>query len=154
LAAVANAVAGHVYTSTDYGVTWTLQGGSPTNYWYNIASSADGGRLFACASPGGVYMSADGGVSWARQSIADQNWHSVTCSDDGVKAAAVYASTVSSGGAYYMQIAPAFTASTVGVNGTLSGGVGAAVELQYIGNDASGNAAFMPISGTGTIWGN
>ena len=153
LAAAVNAVGGHVYTSSDFGVNWTLQGGSPTNYWYNIASSSDGGRLFACASPGGVYASVNGGVSWTRQVIPDKNWHAVTCSDDGTKSAAACNFAPSGNGIYFSQLASQFTSSTIGVNGSVSGGPGTAVELQYIGNNAAGNASFLPISGTGTIWG-
>jgi hypothetical protein len=154
LAAAVYGAGGRIYTSGDYGVSWTLQAGSPTNFWYNIASSFDGGRLFACAAPGGVYVSVNGGLNWARQSMADQNWHAVACSDDGTKAAALYASTLTSGGAYYLQITSQYNSSTAGVTGSVSGGPGTAVELQYIGNNAAGNAIFMPVSGTGTIWGN
>ena len=153
--AVIFSATGRIYTSPEFGVTWTLSAGSPTNVWFNIASSADGGRLFACASPGGIYISVNSGGTWSRPLIADQNWHAVACSDDGTKAVAAYNSGGgTTGSIYYWQIAPQQTSSSVGTNGFVSAGPGTAVELQYIGNNAAGNASFLPISGTGTIWGN
>jgi hypothetical protein len=41
-----------------------LQTTAPTNDWRAIASSADGTKLVAAASPGFIYTSADSGNSW------------------------------------------------------------------------------------------
>jgi len=43
-----------LYFSTDSGLTWQQQAGSPTNLWSSVASSADGTKLVAVAGYPGV----------------------------------------------------------------------------------------------------
>ena len=140
---------GKIWTSTDAGMTWTHQTNAPTANWSSIASSADGGRLVAVVNGGGIYYSVNYGVTWTKQSLADQNWKDVACSADGTKIAAVYNPAGNTGGIYYWQTAEQSAATTVGPNGSLCGGQGSAVELQYIGN-----GQFMPVSSAGVLWGN
>lgn len=138
--------AGRIYTSPDYGVTWNVQTNAPANNWYHIASSADGGRLLAVVntlggSGGGIYVSANYGLNWVAQNVPNEDWYSATCSSDGTRMVAVYHNSSNVGGIYYWQAAAATTGSTAGVTGSVTGGPGTAVELQYIGN-----GQFMPIS--------
>ena len=147
LAATANA--GKIWTSTDSGATWIQQTNAPTAAWSAIASSADGGQLVAAVNGGGIYFSANFGATWIKQPLADQNWKDVTCSADGTKMAAVYNPAGNAGGIYFWQTSAQSAATTVGPNGSLCGGQGSAVELQYIGN-----GMFMPISLAGALWAN
>jgi hypothetical protein len=152
-AAVNSSASGHIWTSLDYGVTWVEQTNSPAALWYHIASSADGGRLVAVVNTlggngGGIYVSADYGAHWAAQNVPNEDWYSVTCSADGTTMAAAYHNATVNG-IYYWHASSATTSTSIGVNGSLSGGPGSAVELQYIGN-----GQFMPISGIGAFWAN
>jgi hypothetical protein len=38
---------GYLYTSVDSGNTWTTTTNTPGGYWYSVATSADGGVLYA-----------------------------------------------------------------------------------------------------------
>jgi len=83
-----------LYTSADYGVTWTRR--MPTNestdeLWYRVASSADGSRLVAIkVTPdnGYLYTSTDSGVSWTMRGTP-RGYASVASSADGTKLVAV-----------------------------------------------------------------
>ena len=143
------AFGGKIYTSSDYGVTWTQQANSPTNAWYSIACSSDGGRLVAAAYASGIYVSADSGINWTKQSLASQNWKAVTCSAIGNVMAAAYASTSTAGAIYYWQAGERLATTTLGATGSITGSQGAAVELQHIGG-----GQFMPVSSSGSFWGN
>jgi photosystem II stability/assembly factor-like uncharacterized protein len=55
---IAAVYGGYLYTSTDYGATWTQQTGSGSQYWSSVASSADGTKLIACSNPGYIYTSS------------------------------------------------------------------------------------------------
>jgi hypothetical protein len=75
--------------------TWT-QTFAPTNFWWSIASSADGSKLVALI--GGVpyakaiCTSADSGATWTSNTVPAVEWWSVASSADGTKliAAASY----------------------------------------------------------------
>jgi hypothetical protein len=140
---------GGIYTSSNGGSTWTQQTNAPTAKWYAISSSADGAQLAAVAYGGGVYISSNFGVTWTLQSLASQNWEAIASSADGTKIAAGYATTTSTGGIYYWQAIPQSASTTTGVTGSLNGGQGSAVELQYIGG-----GQFMPVSSAGSLWAN
>jgi hypothetical protein len=89
---------GLIYTSSDYGTSWTATA-APTNQWSSVASSADGTRLIAAAmsfppsyevgGDGLIYISADSGTTWTRTSAPSNYWTSVTSSADGTSLAAV-----------------------------------------------------------------
>jgi hypothetical protein len=90
---------GPIYTSPDFGGTWT-QASAPSNSWSSVASSADGTRLVAVGrgpfdpnsgyigSP--IYTSRDSGATWTQTSAPTTNWTSVASSADGTKLVAVY----------------------------------------------------------------
>ncbi len=140
---------GGIYTSSNGGGTWTQQTNAPIAKWYAITSSANGAQLAAAANGGGIYISSNFGVTWSLQSLANQNWDAIASSADGTKMAAGYATTTTSGGIYYWQAVSQSASTTTGVTGSLNGGQGSAVELQYIGG-----GQFMPVSSAGSLWAN
>ena len=76
---------GSIYTSMDYGITWTQQTSAPTNtYWSSVATSSDGQKLVAAQSSGFIYTSTNYGSTWTRQNNAGSNyWSCVGSSDNG-----------------------------------------------------------------------
>jgi len=137
---------GGIYTSTNAGASWTPQGGAPSTNWTCLSSSSDGSKLVAVVNNGGIYTSSNFGVTWVQQLNAPARaWSSIASSADGTKLAAVV-NNVSTGGVFTSQ-ASAQTVTTTGTAGYIGGGPGAAVELQYIGNNQ-----FMPVSSAGIIW--
>jgi hypothetical protein len=136
---------GKIYGSANSGSTWQQLSNAPSLTWASIASSADGSKLSAAAAGGGIYNSINYGVTWIPQTgTTNLTWNCIGSSADGSKLAA----GVNSGGIYYAQISLQ-PKTTTGTNGFISGIQGAAVELQYIGNNQ-----FMPVSSAGTIWAN
>jgi photosystem II stability/assembly factor-like uncharacterized protein len=74
LAAVYNATAvggisGNIFTSDDFGATWTERNGAPLAAWSSVASSADGSQLAATATTygsgnnSGIYISSQGSTT-------------------------------------------------------------------------------------------
>ncbi len=85
LAAVVNG--GHIFTSTNYGATWTDRATLGNQSWTSIASSGDGSKLLAAAASG-LYTSTNSGATWTlRQGTA--SWTGVASSLDGDKLVAV-----------------------------------------------------------------
>ena len=80
---------GTIYTSLDFGDTWTLTG-APGENWFSVASSTNGNNLVAVANNGPIYTSTNSGVSWNEAANAPvAGWASVASSSDGMKLAAV-----------------------------------------------------------------
>ena len=87
LAAVATL--GYLYTSSDFGVTWTPHITDVKRSWLCITSSADGSKL-AAAGKNGLFTSSDSGATWTvRVPLAKAYWVGITSSADGTKLAAV-----------------------------------------------------------------
>ncbi|HEY5297530.1 MAG TPA: hypothetical protein VIK59_06370 [Verrucomicrobiae bacterium] len=139
-------VGGGIYTSSDSGADWTQQTNAPNANWQSIASSADSSKLAAMVNHGAIYVSANWGVTWTQPTNAPvgEDWADITLSSDGSKLAAV----AFGNGIYVSQSSPQ-AATLTGTAGYISGIQGAAVELQYIGNNQ-----WMPVSSAGTIWAN
>ena len=72
-----------IYTSGDSGKTWK-DTGAPSNYWYAVASSADGLRLIA-AGNGSVCTSTNRGQSWISNALPALTWQAAASSADGTK---------------------------------------------------------------------
>ena len=118
---------GQIYTSENSGVTWTAH--ESARNWWSVASSSDGTRLVAVVYGGRIYTSENSGETWtARDSTRD--WRSVASSSDGTKLVAV----VFGGLIYTGQLYLSETYTTVGTNGSISGGQFEAIELMYLGN--------------------
>jgi hypothetical protein len=81
----------NIYRSLDSGNTWSLTGAPNTNYWFGLASSADGTKVTAVAAYDNndsntfIFSSSDSGVSWSANGAPMQPWGSIACSDDGRK---------------------------------------------------------------------
>ncbi|NBU11450.1 MAG: hypothetical protein EBS84_20975, partial [Proteobacteria bacterium] len=73
---------GLIYTSTDFGVTWTPQAGAGARAWNAVASSADGTKLVATANNGQIYTSTDSGTNWVAHET-NREWRCVASSADG-----------------------------------------------------------------------
>ena len=113
-----------IYTSSDYGVSWRAN--ASAHQWLALASSADGNRLIAADYDGSLYTSSDAGATWRQQQAAAYPWSGAASSGDGSRLLAVnYA------GPIFLSVGTLQT--TVGSAGSLSGGRGASVELQYLG---------------------
>jgi photosystem II stability/assembly factor-like uncharacterized protein len=82
-----------IYTSTDSGVTWTLQSGAGSRFWQWITSSSDGTKLAAVVNNGYIYTSTDSGVTWTEHVVGGDvfAWSSIASSADGTKLVAVAA---------------------------------------------------------------
>src|SRR5438445_352213 len=109
-----------IYSSTNSGATWRATS-APDEYWYSVASSADGIKLVAVAggssASGPIYTSTNSGTTWMQSSAPSTNWQAVASSSDGAKlVAAAYAFSngapatiyisVDSGGTWWATAAP------------------------------------------------
>jgi hypothetical protein len=70
----------NIYTSTDYGVTWTPR--DSVRSWRNVAMSSDGKIQTATVFSGTIYTSTDYGVTWTSRDSA-RSWSGVAMSSDG-----------------------------------------------------------------------
>lgn len=122
---------GAVWRSDDSGTTWEAV--ATNRDWRGIATSADGRYVVAATSGGTLYESPDGGLTWRPTADAGA-WTTVASSANGLTLLGG-----KSGGALYAGVRRSTT--TTGVAGSLSGGQGDALQLQYIGA-----GTFMPIS--------
>lgn len=101
---VASANPGGIYTSADYGTTWTPQPGSPVAQC--VASSGSGVNLVAGVNGGQLYLSTSSGVSWTPQGGSGFAWNSVASSLDGTK---FIACATGAGGVVYTYAAGIWT---------------------------------------------
>jgi hypothetical protein len=78
---------GYIYTSSDYGTTWTAQ--TSISYdWSSVSMTASGQYQTAVqtttdSSDGYVFTSSDYGNTWTEQTISSNNWKSVSISSSG-----------------------------------------------------------------------
>jgi len=130
---------GQIWTSSDSGVTWTPY--ATLDNWMAVASSADGTKLAAGVASGPIYMSSDSGVTWTPRmgpQFTIYGAGGLAMSADGTKLVAADNGTL---------IYTYSDNTTSGTAGYLVGGLDAAVELQYIGNNQ-----FRPLSFTGGVY--
>jgi photosystem II stability/assembly factor-like uncharacterized protein len=84
---VAAVNSGSIYTSTNSGASWTLNGGTSSASWSAVASSSDGAKLVATVNGGGIYTNS--GSNWNISSApSSKNWISIASSSDGSKCVA------------------------------------------------------------------
>jgi hypothetical protein len=76
---------GNIWTSADYGTTWTSRIGSGTDLWMSVASSSDGKYLAAVQYSGPIWTSTDYGATWSSNTGPGyyMPWTSVASSSDG-----------------------------------------------------------------------
>ena len=85
---------GGVFTSNDYGVTWTPRTTLAVSA-YRVASSSDGTRLVMAERFGKIYTSVDSGVTWSA-GTSEGGFNSVASAADGSVLVAVQANGKSS----------------------------------------------------------
>ena len=132
--------------STNAGTTFNVSVPVPAGTLSCLAVSSDCTRLVVGVNNGLLYASANSGATWSSITTSNQVWSGAWMSGDGSK----FAATVSNNGGtvggvynYGVNVLP----NTVSTNSTISGSLGTAVELQFIGN-----SRWMPVSSAGTIW--
>jgi hypothetical protein len=99
----------YIYTSSDYGVSWT-QRTQFTGTWQSISLSSTGQYQSAVINGGNIYTSSDYGVSWTQRTQFTGGWYSISLSSTGQYQSAVIYSGGS--GAYI------YTSSDYGVSWT------------------------------------
>jgi hypothetical protein len=74
-----------IYTSSDYGVNWTIHtGGGLASQWGGISVSGSGQYQTAVANDGnGIYVSIDYGITWNFVGYDNKQWGSVSMSSSG-----------------------------------------------------------------------
>jgi hypothetical protein len=82
--------AGNVYSSSDYGATWTARTTPGSMSKHALACSADGQFVaVGNVSSGFLWTSSNAGVNWTQRTNAGQrDWYGLNISDDGTKLAA------------------------------------------------------------------
>lgn len=104
--------AGTIFTSSNYGSSWTERTITGDHYWLSVVYSTDGSRLAAFdggsldsqnpRTAGNIYISTDNGANWSKAVIAgDHYWYGIAISSDGTKLAAVDGGTGKTGGYIY-----------------------------------------------------
>ncbi len=98
---LANLLPESLYTSQDYGASWTVLPAAPAaQLWVSLASSADGTHLAAGTADGygGFYVSTDAGLNWAyanppQPQVGNKTikigWSGIVSSRDGLRLAAL-----------------------------------------------------------------
>lgn len=105
-----------VWTSSDYGDTWTSRTsahGQPTTLTPSgCGVSSDGSIMYVAHNGGSIYKSTDHGVSWSATGAPVVNYYSLSCSNDGTKVVCAQCATgsnalyySSNGGASFANIA-------------------------------------------------
>ena len=80
----------YIYTSSDYGATWTHNegvGSAGSRRWYAVSLSSDGKYQTAVVDGSYIYTSSDYGATWTHNEGAGtagyNSWYSVSLSSDG-----------------------------------------------------------------------
>jgi hypothetical protein len=102
---------GQIFTSHDYGATWSAHG--PGENWTSVATSTQGTRLAAVGTMTQIYLSVDSGTTWV-PSGPTANWTSISCSGDGIELAAA-----TSAGVVYYSVDAGDTWTASGLTGTV-----------------------------------
>jgi hypothetical protein len=94
---------GSVYTSNDFGATWTATA-SGTRPWTGLYISENGQKIIASAIEAGLFISNDGGATFTLiAGTANMDWRAVAGSADGTRILATasrFAGTAGSEGVY------------------------------------------------------
>ena len=88
---------GNIWSSSDYGVTWTSR--ATALNWYSVSLSSTGQYQTAAALLSNIWTSSDYGVTWTSRATA-LNWYSVSLSSSGQYQSAVSFNTSANGYIY------------------------------------------------------
>lgn len=80
---------GNLFTSSDYGVTWSKNTELPAKNWFYVCGSNDMTIQAAVVKGGLIWLSTNSGSTWTASTAPTANWSSICCSGDGSKLAAV-----------------------------------------------------------------
>jgi hypothetical protein len=118
---------GGIWTSSDYGMTWTAIASTSGRKWFSIATNINGSKVAAVDRGGDVYTSTDFGSTWTQRQLggAVHNWESIASSSDGTKLVAVasdgYIFTSSDSGVTWTNNSPAGSLPFTGVSSSHDG---------------------------------
>lgn len=142
----ASSTAGYIYSSNDYGNTWTPRITDTTRTWLGVAISADGKYQVACHYGGYIYISNDYGNTWnAKDSI--RNWLSIAISSDGK-----YQTAVSATGVYISNnYGNTWTGILININ-YVSIAMSSDGKYQYLTLDAGVGGSIFRSSDYGNTW--
>ena len=89
-------MSGNIWTSSDYGVTWTSRTAPGSLGWISVSLSSTGQYQSAVVSGGHIWTSTDYGVTWtSRTSPGSNNWTGVSLSSTGqYQTAVVYGGNI------------------------------------------------------------
>jgi hypothetical protein len=139
--AVAGRYNSGLYLSHDRGLTWT-QAPAPVGDYTALAMSADGQVIGAtitngttAATTGSVQLSRDGGATFSPVTMpgTDTNWRAIAMAEDAnlfIVASGTFGST---NGQLYTSLGNRTSYATV--PGSITGGPGAYVEVEYVGGN-------------------
>jgi len=144
---------GHLFISHNRGASWTMVTSTPKGDYTTVAMSADGqviavsitGQPTPGVADGGVYLSTNGGASFTAMPMpgTDDNWRAVAMSADGNMLIAGTGTFTSTPGQLYTSRS---NRTMTGTLGSLTGGQGNSVQLQYLGG-----GQFKVLNSTGTF---
>lgn len=138
--AVAGRYNSGLYLSRDRGLNW-VQAASPVGDYTALAMSSDGQVVAAtitngstAATTGSVQLSRDGGASFAPLAMpgTDTNWRAIAMAADAKLLAVAGGTFGSVAGQLYTSLGDRTSYATV--PGSISGGPGGYVEVEYTGN--------------------
>jgi prepilin-type N-terminal cleavage/methylation domain-containing protein len=138
---IAGEYPGKLYTSSDFGSSWTARGTS--NWWNDIAMSNNGSKAVAVVggTGGNIYTSSDSGATWTLQAGAPAaSWNAVASSSDGTK---LVAAQYNNGYIY--------TSTDSGVTWTAQTAAGGR-NWAKVAMSADGSKIYAVPSGSGTIF--
>ena len=80
---------GNIWTSFDYGVTWTARTAPGNLIWTSVSLSSTGQYQAAAVTGGGIWFSSDYGVTWVLKTSLNTDWRVVALSSTGQYVTAV-----------------------------------------------------------------
>jgi len=77
---------GNIWTSSDYGLNWSIQANSPKGNWIGITSSTDGSHIAGAirGQGGDIWTSSDYGATWVDRTLSNpQQWTALASNSEG-----------------------------------------------------------------------
>lgn len=118
---------GGIFSSTDYGHTWSDKGNSSGSGWTGLACSADGTMAFAVATSANIQRFTNSGSIWSAVGPGSANWVAVDCAANGnnvlaaINGGSLYLSTNSGAAGTWNPVGPGnnnWSAVSVSPDGT------------------------------------